>query len=183
MENEEIIIRKAQQGNQQAFRILVEKYQLLIYSICYNVVKDSQHAENIAQETFLQVFRSLPNYEYKGFKTWIGRIALNKAIDYQRKATELKKREVEYIDDVELIVATDGQNMEDELGRKEDIKKIGELCNQLPDIYRTILRKYYIKEMCYADIALEEGISVKTVESRLYRARKLLKEKWEEDAW
>jgi RNA polymerase sigma factor (sigma-70 family) len=179
MDSEEIIIRKAAQGNEQAFRIIVEKYQGLIFKICFSIVKDTSHAENIAQEIFLKVFRALPTYEYKGFKTWIGRIALNKAIDYQRKMNALKKREVALTEEFQNILIDEGSSDIEEFWRKEDYKKLLNLCNNLPEIYKTIVNKYYIQEKCYSDIAKEENISVKTVESRLYRARKLIRDKWE----
>lgn len=179
MDNEEIMIKKAAQGNEQAFRILVERYQGLIFKICFNVVKDTSHAENIAQEIFLQVFRALPTYEYKGFKTWIGRIALNKAIDYQRKMNSLKRREVALTEEFQNTLIDEGNSDIEDFWKKEDYKKLLGLCNSLPEIYKTIVNKYYIQEKCYSDIAQEENISIKTVESRLYRARKYIREKWE----
>lgn len=181
MDSEEIIIRKAAQGNEQAFRLLVEKYQSLVFKICINVIKDSSHAENIAQETFLQVYRALPTYEYKGFKTWLSRIAMNKAIDYQRKMNTHKKREVALTEEFQnKLVSAESSGLEN-LMRQEDIKKMLSLCNTLPDIYKSVVDKYYLQQKCYADIALEESISIKTVESRLYRAKKILREKWEEE--
>lgn len=179
MESEELIIKKAAQGNEQAFRCLVEKYQSFVFKICLNIVKDSSHAENIAQEILLQVFRSLPSYEYKGFKTWIGKIALNKAIDYQRKMNALKKREIALTEDFQNTLMDEGGSSLKAFWRNEEYKILLQLCNSLPEIYKTIINKYYIQEKCYSEIALEENISVKTVESRLYRARKLLRERWE----
>jgi RNA polymerase sigma factor (sigma-70 family) len=161
MESEDLIIKKAAQGREQAFRCLVEKYQSFVIKICLNIVMDSTHAENIAQEIFLQVFPALPSYEYKGFKTWIGKIAFNKAIDYQSTLMDGSSSDLK------------------DFWRNEDYKRVLSLCNNLPEIYKTIINKYYIQEKCYSDIALEERISIKTVESRLYRARKLLREKWE----
>jgi RNA polymerase sigma factor (sigma-70 family) len=179
MESEDIIIKKAVQGNEQAFRLLVERYQDFVIKVCFNVVKDSSHTENIAQEVFLQVFRALPTYQYKGFKTWIGRIALNKAIDYQRKINAQKKREVALTEEFQNTLIDDGRNDIEGFWGGEDRKRLLSLCDNLPEIYRIIVSKYYIQEKCYSEIAKEENISVKTVESRLYRARKLLKERWE----
>jgi RNA polymerase sigma factor (sigma-70 family) len=179
MDSEELIIRKAVQGSEQAFRCLVERYQSFVFKVCLNIIKDSTHAENIAQEIFLQVYRSLPSYEYKGFKTWIGKIALNKAIDYQRKMNVLKKREISLTEDYQSTLMDESSSDLKDFWRNEDYKKVQGLCNNLPDIYKTIINKYYLQEKCYSDIALEENISIKTVESRLYRARKLLREKWE----
>lgn len=179
MDSEEIIIRKAAQGSEHAFSLLVQKYQSFIFKICFNVVKDSSHAENIAQETFLQIYRSLTSYEYKGFKTWIGKIALNKAVDYQRKMNTLKKRELSLTEEFQNTLSDEGDNELETFWRQEDYKRILSICSSLPEIYKNILNKYYIQEKCYSEIALEEDISIKTVESRLYRARKMLKEKWE----
>lgn len=180
MDNEQIIIRKAAEGNEQAFRLLVEKYQNLVLKICFDVIKDYCHAENIAQETFLQVFRALPAYEYKGFKTWLSRIAFNKAIDYKRKMDSIKNKEITLTDEFQNSISDDKDHLENYI-RKEDHKKMLKLCASLPEIYQVIINKYYIQEKCYADIAAEENISIKTVESRLYRAKKILKEKWEEE--
>jgi RNA polymerase sigma factor (sigma-70 family) len=181
MDSEEIIIRKAVQGNEQAFRLLVENYQSFVFKVCINVIKDNSHAENIAQETFLQVYRALPTYEFKGFKTWLGRIAMNKAIDYQRKMNTQKKREVALTEEFQSTLVSDDNYGLENLMKQEDRKKILGLCNTLPDIYKSIVNKYYIQQKCYSDIALEENISIKTVESRLYRAKKMLREKWEEE--
>lgn len=181
MDSEDIIIRKAAQGNEQAFRILVEKYESSIFKICLSVINDRDHAENIAQETFLQIYRNLSSYEYKGFKTWIGRIALNKAIDYKRKLDLIKKREVSLTDEFQNTLTGEEKGAIDHLLSEEYRKSILALCETLPEKHKNIINKYYIEEKSYSEIALEENISVRTVESRLYRSRKLLKEKWEEE--
>lgn len=182
MDSEELLIKSAAKGNEQAFRIIVETYQRFVYNICLNVVRDPQHAENIAQETFLQLYRSLMKYEYKGFKTWLGKIALNKAIDYQRKLSTVRARETCLLYDLESEELAEQKDMSEELEKKETRVKIIKICNELPETYKNTVKKYYIQEKCYAEIAFEEGVSVKTVESRLYRAKKILKERWEEDA-
>lgn len=179
METEELIIKEAAQGSEHAFRCLVEKYQSFVFKICLNIVKDSIHAENISQEIFLQVYRALPSYKYKGFKTWIGKIALNKAIDYQRKMNVMKKREIALTEEYQSTIVDESSSDLKDFWRNEDYKRVLSLCNNIPEIYKTIINKYYIQEKCYSDIALEENISIKTVESRLYRARRLLREKWE----
>lgn len=181
MEIDDLIIKKAAEGDEHSFRIIVEKYQQLVFMICFNVVKDKQHAENIAQDTFLQVYKSLPQYNFQGFKTWLSRIALNKAIDYGRKINNAKKRELELNDEVASVVSTDAASLEEAFGLKHERKRVMEICNELPDIYRKVIHKYYFNEKAYSQIAIEEGVSIRTVESRLYRAKKLLKERWEEE--
>jgi len=65
------IVRRAVQGDQEAFRSLVDEFKNLVYVICLNVIHDHYEAENLTQDTFLQVYRSLPKYEYRGFKPWL----------------------------------------------------------------------------------------------------------------
>lgn len=181
MIQEDIIIKKASMGDVDAFRTIVESYQKLIYNICFGILRDSYEAENAAQETFIQVYRSLPKYEYKGFKTWIGRIATNKSIDIKRKLQREIAANAINIDEVYEEDMCGKNSLEDEVFKRYEAKYIMDKCELLPDIYSTVIEKYYIQEKSYAEISKEELISVKAVESRLYRGKKLLKQSIKED--
>lgn len=65
------------------FRWLVQEYGTYIYRVTYSVLHDAKEAEDAAQETFLQIYKSLPEYRSQGLKTWMTRIAVNKAIDLE----------------------------------------------------------------------------------------------------
>lgn len=177
--DEESIIQDVINGNEDAFRIIVDKYKNLIYVICKNIVKDPQEAENLTQETFLQAFQSLHRYEFKGFKNWIGRIAVNKSIDYKRKLLKRYEKEISYIEEVENV-PNDEPSMQDRMIEDEERKKLLYFCGKLPDKYRIVIHKYYMENKSYREIAVEENISVKTVETRLYRGKKLLRENFRE---
>lgn len=179
MEPDELLIKSVFKGNQDAFRKLVEKYQTFVFAICMNIVRDRQEAENLSQETFIQVYRSLARYESKGFKTWIGRIATNKAIDWKRKAEN--SHSIVHLDDPEVLSTQHEDSLQDQVIKNERKKQIISLCNQLPEKYSIVLNKYYIQSKSYQEISVEEGISIKTVESRLYRAKKEIRKKWEEE--
>jgi RNA polymerase sigma factor (sigma-70 family) len=183
MECNDLIIKAASEGNKDAFRSIVEAYQTIVFAICINILKDYHEAENAAQETFLKVYSSLHTYEYKGFKTWISRIATNKAIDVKRKLQKDTYKVVSLEDNIDpsyYLSPTQERLIEDEFIKAEDTKRIYAMCLSLPEIYGIIIKKYYLQSKSYDEIAIEEGISVKTVESRLYRARKKLKDNWEE---
>jgi RNA polymerase sigma factor (sigma-70 family) len=64
--------------------------------------------------------------------------------------------------------------------QKERQEQVEKVCLALPEVYRRTIEKYYLEEKSYQQIAAEDKITVKTVESRLYRAKKLFREKWEE---
>ena len=127
---------------------------------------------------FLQIYRSLPDYQFDHLKAWIGKITVNKAIDWKRRQAKyiLEDRETELdriVDD--RLISPDRQVIQHE--RAINIKK---LCRTLPPRYSSIVIKYHFEEKSYQQIAREEGISLKTVESRLYRARKMMRERWKE---
>ena len=179
MDPDELLVRKAIKGDDDSFRSIVEKYQGLVYAICFNITGHRQEAENLAQETFIQVYRSLSRYENKGFKSWIGKIATNKAIDWKRKRRLENEGKMVYLEDIEEM-STESNLIDDELIKKENTKKLLELCNKLPEIYSTVLIKFYIQSKSYNEISKEDGISVKTVESRLYRAKHAIRRQWKE---
>jgi len=179
--DEESIIRSAITGNEQAFRLLLDKYQVLVFAICENILKDRAEAENAAQETFLQLYCSLKKYEFKGFKTYISRIAVNKAIDAKRKLTPSQKIQVVSLEDIESAIPDKMESVQETIIKKEEAKKLKEVLSNLPDKYRETVNYYYIQELSYEDIAKKQNVSIRTVESRLYRAKKILKDMWKEE--
>lgn len=182
MIGEEILIKKAAQGDQESFEKLIDFYKNYVFAIILNFIKDYEEVENVAQEVFIQIYLSLPNYKTDNFKAWISRITTNKAIDSIRKKRSSFQEEP-MKEEGQLEVLNLGDQLEDPLAsliKKEDKRELDELLEELPDIYRTIIVKYYFDEKSYKDIAREEGLSVKTIESRLYRGRNLLREKWRE---
>jgi len=181
MNPEEIVIKRAAAGDKAAYEELVEKYKGYVFAIVLNLTQDRFHAENIAQDVFLQVYISLPRYRHEGFRTWLGRIAARKAIDWKRKHGRTQAKERPLTAPEQLPGQRESPSLEEDLIRREDARRIRALCSQLPDSYRTVVIKYYFSGKSYRQIAEEEGIAVKTVETRLYRARQKLKEQWKED--
>lgn len=178
---EEEYIKSVLSGNINDFEYLVAKYQSIVFAICVNIVKDPLQAENIAQETFFQAYKSLGSYNFKGFKTWLCRIATNKAIDYKRKIKQNDVQNIIYMDDSLLQSIEDKYDLQEDFIKKDEKNRIQCLVKELPPKYSTVIYKYYNESKTYDEIASEEGISLRTVESRLYRAKILLKKKWKED--
>ncbi|MEN8906729.1 MAG: RNA polymerase sigma factor [Clostridiales bacterium] len=178
MEQEDKLLEKVKNGDKEAFRDIVEKYKNLIYSICFNVSKNKADAENLAQETFLKVYTSLNSYKGNSFKNWMCKIAVNKSIDFKRRSQKVIYFNVNY--EIEENIPS-GINIEEEILIREDKKKLVNLLNKIPEKYSKILKRYYIYQKSYKEIAKEEKISIRTVESRIYRGRKELKKMWKED--
>ncbi|GIO65185.1 RNA polymerase sigma factor SigW [Paenibacillus cookii] len=162
--------------------MLVEQYSQHVFQTAYSVLKNAKEAEDAAQEVFLQVYKSLPEYRSQGFKTWITRICVNKAIDAKRK---ISRRREEQMADGELIehLPSAEEDVLRQLVRKEKQKLLETKMDGLPAQHRDILVQFYIEEKSYDQIAREQNIAVKTVESRLYRARSWIRKHWKEEEW
>lgn len=179
------LIKQTLSGNNDAFEKIIDRYKGYIFAIILNFIKDHNEAENIAQEVFLQIYISLPDYKFDNFKGWISRIAANKSIDWKRKKKSKFKEET--MKDAEAIIDNESietfKTPEDILIQKENREKVHKVCKNLAPIYEDVIIKFYFEEKSYEEIAKEEGTTVKTIASRLYRGRKILREKWrlEED--
>ncbi|MDD2621252.1 MAG: sigma-70 family RNA polymerase sigma factor, partial [Syntrophomonadaceae bacterium] len=163
----------------QAFEELINNYKAYVFAIILRFVSNPEDAQDIAQEVFLQLYRSLEEYQPDHLKAWIGRITANKAIDWKRK----RSRQIELLDsDMErqAIPGAMAMSPEQVMLKQERESQVKDLCRSLPPRYSRVMIKYHFENKSYQVIAREEGISLKTVESRLYRARKLLRERWKE---
>ncbi|MBA9085299.1 RNA polymerase sigma factor (sigma-70 family) [Fontibacillus solani] len=146
------------------------------------MLRDEKEAEDAAQETFLQVYKSLPDYRSQGFKTWMTRIALNKAIDLKRKKDRRREEQWDPID-VDLQVIDEKPEVVQGI---IDIEQSEELRNKIaamPPGHKIIVSSFYLKGKSYEEIASELNVTVKTVESKLYRARAWMREHWKEEEW
>lgn len=182
MEKESVLIKKAVEGDEDSFAKLIEIYKNYVFAIILNFIKDYTEVENVAQEVFLQTYISLPKYENDNFKGWISRIATNKSIDWLRKKRSKFKEETMEVPEevVDVWSISNKDTPESWIIEKENKEDINKVLNLLPQIYIDVIRKFYFEEKSYDEIAKEEGVTIKTIESRLYRGRKILREKWRE---
>ena len=176
------LIEKAKEGNQDAFEQIVDLYKNYVYAIILNFIKDREEAENVAQEVFLQIYLSLPKYKSDNFKGWISRISSNKAIDHiRKKKTSFKEKPAEITEDLmQDIKNLKNETPEEMLIEKEKTLELEKICASLPRIYEDTIRKFYLEGKSYEEISKEESVTVKTIASRLYRGKNLLRKKWRE---
>ena len=176
------LIEKAKAGDQDAFEKIVDVYKNYVFAIILNFIKDREEAKNVSQEVFLQIYISLPKYESDNFKGWISRISSNKAIDHIRKKQSKFKEKPSEITENLMHDSEKLKNStpEDILVEKEKVLELQEICTSIPKIYEDTIRKFYLEGKSYEEISKEESVTVKTVASRLYRGKNLLREKWRE---
>ena len=177
--DENTVIKSILSGDYNSFGSIVEHYQGLVFSICLNMTGDRFEAENLSQDIFIKIFNSLSTYEFRGFKTWITRVAVNRCMDFKRQAARRREEPVSP-DNMELYCHELGPPVEELILRAEEAGTVRKVCDALPEIYRTVITEYFIKYKSIRQISTEMGISYKTVETRLYRGLKLLGERWKE---
>ncbi|MCM3783966.1 RNA polymerase sigma factor [Neobacillus mesonae] len=180
--DEASLIDQILKGDHAKFREIIDHYGRHVYQVTYSVLHQAQDAEDAAQEAFIQIFKALPQYRSEGFKTWITRIALHKAIDAKRK---LSRRDVEVSgrDDEVLHIADHQPDIVHQLMKKERKEALVHKISSLPPQHRDIIIDFYLKGKNYEQIAEESRIAIKTVESRLYRARQWIRAHWKEVSW
>ncbi len=174
------LIARVCAGEREAFEALMAKYANLVGSIAYNIIGDVHVAGDITQDTFLKVYRNLGHLEDpRRFKGWLCSIARTTCVDWLRKE-RVKPASLEKI-------AEDGLEPEGEfLGTvfkqtstelEELREKVLHVVNGLPRIYQQIILLRHLRKMTYREMSDFLGLPIATIESRLYRARLMLKDK------
>jgi RNA polymerase sigma-70 factor (ECF subfamily) len=168
----ELIVR-AGEGDAGAFREIYRQAAGYVYTLAYRVVNTKHDAEEVTQDVFLKVHRSLGSFKFEAaFKTWLYRIAVNTALNHAKKRSRVTTREVEEVfeDPATVTQADAGKGLEAE----ETGAALKTLLDQLNPDQRACIVSREIEGMDYAGIARSLGININTVRSRLKRARETL---------
>ncbi len=171
-------ITRAAAGDEDAFTQLIDQYKGYLMATILPVVRNPIEAQDVLQETFWQVYRSLSGYRGGNLKFWLARIATRKAINWCRER-ERRRREVLHDSPGDLCPGS-ALSPEEEYFRHTARGSLASLLQALPPPYRTTMAGYLLEGKSYRQLADEAGVSVKTVESRLYRARKILRNQYKE---
>ena len=166
-------------GDEHAFRVLVEKYKNYVFRTVFAILRNEKDAEDAAQEAFIKIYYALPQYESQGFKTWITRIAINHAIDTKRKLQRFHESGIDTTPYEQI--ASPEESVVIPLLRKEQRHIVRNRLKELPKGYQDLIYDYYICEKSYKQIAIEKKLEIKTIETKLYRARSWMRKHWKED--
>ncbi|MFA9465198.1 MAG: RNA polymerase sigma factor [Velocimicrobium sp.] len=156
----------------------MESYSNLVYSICYKITNNCFDAQDLAQETFLSVYKSLPSFDGENEQAWISKIATNKCLDYIKSAG---KRSIPTNDEYFKSIQISDKTPEDFLLEKNEKEYLLSLCTTLKPPYDTVAINYFYHEMTVAEIASASGKKTKTIQTQVYRAKNLLKCKWRKE--
>ena len=176
------LIQRILSGDEAAFNILVQRYQKSVHALAWRKLGDFHDAEEITQDTFLQVYKRLPTLKdpYK-FSGWLYVIVNRLCIDRMRqKHLTIQSLEDTPMEEVEKSSYThhvSEQQQTEITERRRAIVKT--LLEKLPESERTVMTLFYLGEMTVKEISKFLGVSASAIHNRMYRARKRLQEEKE----
>ncbi len=177
-------IKEIRKGNQKAFKLFVEKYQLSVTKVCTGFLHNKEDAEDVTQEVFIEVYRSIHKFRGESkLSTWLHRIAVNKSLNHLRK-NKIKK----HTDNIESLLTAgrsqintleDANNTHPEKNYEECEKAriLHQAVNSLSTNQRIsfVLNKY--EDLSYKEIAEIMNTTTAAVESLIHRAKINLQKK------
>jgi RNA polymerase sigma-70 factor (ECF subfamily) len=168
------LIRRAAEGDEAAFRTLVEAHGARAYSIALRILGSRVEAEEAAQDAFLRVWRALPRFRGEAaFSTWLHRIAARCALD---RAAAIRRRGARE-SDLERAAEPAGAPAEEE-GARARRRRLAELLHRLPEAQQAVIALFYGGERSIAEIARTLGMNENTVKTHLSRGRAALRGHW-----
>jgi RNA polymerase sigma-70 factor (ECF subfamily) len=172
---EKRLIAKAKSGDEKAFARLIERYQRPLYYCIFAMVFSHSQTDDLIQDTFIKVFKSLYRFDEKyPFYPWIRRIAVNITINWMKSEAGRKAISIDAIDpsDPQVVLKEDPGSMAE---RGEMLQALSRALQDLPAEQRAVFVLRTMNELSYEEIAGDLQISMGTVMSRLNRARSKLR--------
>ena len=177
MVTDEQLLADYLKGDKTAFAELMRRYQQELFAFLQRFVADQTVAEDLFQETFIQVHRNAGLFDpQRRFRPWLFTIAANKARDYLRSSGRRTSQSLDnttggedastFLD----LMQSDTPPPPDDLIAAEDIAKVQEVLQTMPTMYREVLILSYFHRFAYKEIADMQGVPLGTVKSRLHAA-------------
>ncbi len=173
------LVERCKSGDRDAFKTLVSNYERAVFRIAFGVLRDSEESWDVTQEVFIKVFRYIGSFEYyTSFYVWLHRITMNLSIDYLRKR---RRSAFEYDDgrkqeapSLDRFAGSDQQSgaPDRQVLREELMGRVNAAVNKLSAKHREAIVLREVEGMSYQEIASTVGVSIGTVMSRIFHARK-----------
>jgi|TARA_B110000263_G_scaffold155442_1_gene134964 RNA polymerase sigma factor (sigma-70 family) len=176
---EKSLIKNLKAKNEEAFKILVEKYKDLVYSTIIPIIQNIDDADDLTQEVFIQIYKSIKNFKEKSsISTWIYKISISKAYEHLRYKKRKKRFSILvniFREDDSLIDIPNFHHPGIQLEQKENAKILFDAIEKLPDNQKKAYILKNIQGLSYKKISDIMEKSVASVESILFRAKNNLK--------
>jgi RNA polymerase sigma-70 factor, ECF subfamily len=173
------LVRRLQNGDESAFREIVERYQSKVFSIIHGIVRQRNDVEDIAQQVFAKVFLSIASFDFRSsLITWIYKITVNECFDYLRKR---KVRKLVYESDLSEDEARRVENSEPQVNRQDPVDAslarrdyVLKLLSRVSEEERMLLMLKEVEGYSVEELAERIGMNENTIKVKLFRARQKL---------
>lgn len=180
--NDEAIVKRVQEGDVNAYNILVIKYQHRVAQIISKFLNSSDDVSDVAQEAFIKAYKAINSFRGESsFYTWLYRIVVNAVKSYiesnskHKHNVDVDSEEFQSIDEQGVLASKDTP---DRIIESQELQQvIVNAMNALPEELRRAITLREVEGMSYEDISLVEKVPVGTVRSRIFRARQFIEEK------
>jgi RNA polymerase sigma-70 factor (ECF subfamily) len=172
---DQMIVAQIVSGQKELFRLLVNRHERAVYGMGLSFFRNTEDAADFTQEVFLKAYRSLSRFEGRSrFSTWLYKIAYNTAVN-----SIARRKEYRSLADEEYI--PDGETPERLMLRGITRDAVSGAVTELPERYRVCVDLFFFYDRSYQEIEAITGFPVNTIKSHVFRAKKLLRSKLEEE--
>ena len=182
--DEQILIEKLKQGDEAAFKEVVETWQNMVYNTALGILQNAEDAEDVAQEAFVQAYESIKTFKAESkFSTWLYRITTSKALDHLRR--KKRKKRFAYL---QSLFGAEGEAIAEKpdfhhpgvaLDNKERAAVLFKAIDQLPENQKLAFTLHKLEGLSYHEISEVMKTSLSSVESLMHRAKTNLKKSLE----
>ena len=174
---DELLLRRAQNGDPEAFGQLMEPLEQLVWRVCWHYTGNREAAEDCGQEAMIRIWRNLGNYRGEcALESWVYRIAANCCMDWLRKKKRDQSVSMEPMREQGFDPADSAPGTEEQVVAKDERQRLREAIALLPDDQREALILTQLEKVPYEEAAQALGVSEGTVKSRVNRAKARLRE-------
>lgn len=174
--DDRLLVEQSAQNNTDAFRLLVLRYQRMVFSYLGNFLLPVQVLEDLAQETFLRAYRNITDFDSEkgaSFSTWLITIARNLAVNEKAKMSRRKEHSGGFRDENH---GRNEKSPQEILEQRRLKSRIHDAISRLPEKFHTAVILSYFDELSLEEIAQIENCPVGTVKSRVFRGKQILRQ-------
>ena len=175
MDQQELIVQ-LQQGDEPAFKKLVDEWQHMVYNTALGIVQNEEDADDITQEVFIQVYQSVSSFKGESkFSTWLYRITLSKALDHEKR--KKRKKRFAFVqslfgnDEKEPVQPAEFNHPGVQMEKKERAAELFHALKQIPDKQRIAFTLHKLEGQSYQEVAEIMNTTLYAVESLIARAK------------
>jgi RNA polymerase sigma-70 factor (ECF subfamily) len=168
----EALIQRCLRGDQRAWELIVRQYRRKVFNVAYKFVGKHEEAEDLTQDVFLKIFRSLDTFDRRAnFQTWLISVSRNLCIDHYRSVRKERETIDRDVDAADLSPATSAPSPMAAFEQRDRVTLLRQALSALPETLRVAVLMRDIQELSYQEIADQLRLPEGTVKSRINRGR------------